>query len=62
VIFHVLFRNKNNGLLNPDPPLKSTAPLGAKTTGANSTLEMRVLPPLFLNPFSRSGSANIFTI
>jgi hypothetical protein len=32
VIFHFLFRNKNNGLLNPDPPLKSTVPLGAKST------------------------------
>ncbi len=58
VTFHFLFRNKNNGLLNLDPPLKSAMPLGAKTTRADSTLEMAP-PSLFLDPVSRSGSANI---
>jgi hypothetical protein len=58
VIFHFLFRNNYNGLLNPDPPLKSTTPFGAKITRANSTLETAP-PPLFLDPISQSGSAYI---
>jgi hypothetical protein len=44
-----------NGLLNPDPPLKSTAPFGSKITQADSTLETAP-PPLFPDPVSRSGS------
>ncbi len=51
VIFHFLLRNKYNGLLNPDPPLKSTTPFGAKITRVDSTLETAP-PPLFLNPVS----------
>ena len=50
MIFHFLLRNKYNGLLNLLPPLKSTAPLGAIITRADSTLKMAP-PPLF----SRSG-------
>ncbi len=44
-----------NGLLNPDPPLKSTAPFGAKITRADSTLETAP-PPVFPDPVSRSRS------
>ncbi len=43
-----------NRLFNPDLPLKSTTPFGAKITRADSTLETAP-PPLFPDPVSRSG-------
>ncbi len=46
VIFHLLYNIQTNGLLNPDPPLKSTTPFVAKITRADSTLETAP-PPLF---------------
>jgi hypothetical protein len=61
VIFHFLFGNKYNALLNLDPPLKNTMPLGAKTTRADSTLEMAP-PPLFLDRFLDPGQLIFCTI
>jgi hypothetical protein len=58
VIFHFLLRNSYNELFNLDPPLKSTAPFGAKIAQVNSTLETAP-PPLFLDPVSQSGPVNI---
>ncbi len=43
-----------NGLLNPDLPLKSTVPFGAKITRADSTLGT-ASPPLFPDLVSQSG-------
>jgi hypothetical protein len=56
--YHFLLRNQNNGLFNPDPPLKSTVPFGAKITQADSTLETAPAP-LFLDPVSPYRSADL---
>jgi hypothetical protein len=47
-----------NRLFNPDLPLRSTTPFGAKITRADSTLETAPLP-LFPDPVSRSGSDHL---
>jgi len=49
VIFTLSANAHYNGLFNPDLPLKSTMPFGAKITQVDSTLEMAP-PPLFLDP------------
>ncbi len=53
--FTSFIENNITRLFKPDPPLKSTAPFGAKITGANSTLETAP-PTLFFDPVSRCGS------